>query len=79
MKKFIALLIIVVMLGTMFIGCSPKDEPTEPADTEEPVDKAGSYGIQGFGAKYISKVNGDYYSVMGVPLQKLYNKLRDLS
>jgi spermidine/putrescine transport system substrate-binding protein len=40
MKKFIALLIIVVMLGTMFIGCSPKDEPVEPADTEEPVEPA---------------------------------------
>jgi septum formation protein len=54
------------------------EEINEYLDTEEPVDKAGAYGIQGFGAKYISKVNGDYYSVMGVPLQKLYNKLRDL-
>ena len=54
------------------------EEINEYLDTDEPVDKAGAYGIQGFGAKYISKVNGDYYSVMGVPLQKLYNKLRDL-
>lgn len=54
------------------------EEINEYLDTQEPVDKAGAYGIQGFGAKYISKVNGDYYSVMGVPLQKLYNKLRVL-
>lgn len=44
--------------------------------TGEPFDKAGAYGIQGYGAKYIKKVDGDYYSVMGVPLAKLYHALR---
>ena len=53
-------------------------EINEYLDTNEPFDKAGAYGIQGYGAKYIKKIEGDYYSVMGVPLQKLYNKLRDL-
>jgi len=53
-------------------------EINEYLDTEEPFDKAGAYGIQGFGARYINKVDGDYYSVMGLPLQKLYNKLRRL-
>jgi septum formation protein len=52
------------------------EEIQEYLDTGEPFDKAGSYGIQGYGAKYISKVNGDYYSVMGVPLHKLYSLLR---
>lgn len=50
----------------------------EYLETKEPFDKAGAYGIQGYGAKYIQKIDGDYYSVMGVPLQKLYQKLRDL-
>ena len=54
------------------------EEIEEYLNTNEPFDKAGSYGIQGYGAKYISKVEGDFYSVMGVPLQKLYNKLRGL-
>ena len=54
------------------------EEINEYLDTNEPYDKAGAYGIQGYGARYITRVNGDYYSVMGVPLQKLYNKLRDL-
>jgi len=54
------------------------DEIKEYLNTNEPFDKAGAYGIQGYGARYISKVDGDYYSVMGVPLQKLYNKLRGL-
>lgn len=53
-------------------------EINEYLDTNEPFDKAGAYGIQGFGAKYIRYIKGDYYSVMGMPLQKLYNKLRDL-
>lgn len=54
------------------------EEIHEYLDTKEPFDKAGAYGIQGFGARYIKSVNGDYYSVMGLPLQKLYNKLRRL-
>ena len=54
------------------------EEINEYLDTDEPYDKAGAYGIQGVGARYILGIEGDYYSVMGVPLQKLYNKLRDL-
>lgn len=53
-------------------------EINEYLDTNEPFDKAGAYGIQGYGAKYIRYIKGDYYSVMGLPIQKLYNKLRDL-
>lgn len=54
------------------------DEISEYLDTKEPYDKAGAYGIQGFGARYIKYIKGDYYSVMGMPVQKLYNKIRNL-
>ncbi len=54
------------------------NEINEYIDTYEPFDKAGAYGIQGYGARYIKGINGDYYSVMGLPVQKLYNKLRGL-
>jgi len=54
-------------------------EINEYLNTGEPFDKAGAYGIQGYGAKYIRYIKGDYYSVMGMPIQKLYNKLRDLN
>lgn len=37
-------------------------------DTHEPFDKAGSYGIQGYGSKFIRKINGCFFSVMGFPV-----------
>lgn len=46
--------------------------------TGEPMDKAGAYGIQGYGATIVECVNGDYFAVMGLPLAKLVMLLRDL-
>ncbi|MDX1740097.1 MAG: Maf family protein, partial [Rhodothermales bacterium] len=43
-----------------------------------PLDKAGAYGIQeDLGATFVSAVNGDYYTVVGLPLHRLYRMLRD--
>ena len=42
----------------------------------EPMDKAGAYGIQGRGARFITGIEGDYYSVMGLPVRRLYEMLR---
>lgn len=47
-------------------------------ETSEPYDKAGGYGIQGFGAKYIEKIDGDYYNIMGLPINSLYQHLKQI-
>ena len=46
--------------------------------TREPMDKAGAYGIQGYGATIVSRVDGDYFAVMGLPLQCLTRVLASL-
>ncbi len=42
----------------------------------EPMDKAGAYGIQGLGCRFVKSINGDYYAVMGLPANKLYEVLK---
>lgn len=46
------------------------------ADTDEPMDKAGAYGIQGTFAKYIRGIDGDYNTVVGLPIAELYQKIK---
>ena len=48
-------------------------------DTKEPLDKAGSYAIQGQAAPFIESINGDFYIVVGLPLRKLFEILYELN
>ena len=56
------------------------DEATahEYVKTGEPMDKAGAYGIQGFGASLIEWVHGDYFAVMGLPVQRMIRMFEQL-
>jgi len=43
--------------------------------TGEPFDKAGAYGIQGYGARFIRGVREDFFNVMGLPVNELYRQI----
>ena len=47
-------------------------------ETGEPMDKAGAYGIQGYGATIVERIDGDYFAVMGMPLGRLVELMGQL-
>ena len=54
------------------------DEILTYIDTKEPMDKAGAYAIQGKCAAYIRKIHGDYNTVVGLPVSRVYHVLTDM-
>lgn len=54
------------------------DEILQYIATGEPMDKAGAYGIQGYGGVFVERINGCYYNVVGLPLNKLNFMLKGI-
>jgi septum formation protein len=67
----------VEMVGVTFHALTVQDIQAYIA-TREPMDKAGAYGIQGFGATIVERVDGDYFAVMGLPLQRMVRLMSEL-
>ena len=53
------------------------DEIWSYIKTGQPMDKAGSYGIQGIGGLFVSRIEGDFFAVEGLPINKVYNALKE--
>jgi septum formation protein len=67
----------LVEVGVTFRALS-EDDIARYIDTDEPMDKAGAYGIQGYGATIVDRVDGDYFAVMGLSLARLVHLFRAL-
>ncbi len=61
-----------------FARLSPQDI-AEYVASGEPMDKAGAYGIQGLASKFIQRVEGCYFNVVGLPVALLYQRLKELN
>lgn len=60
------------------VAAMTEEEMRSYADSSEPMDKAGGYGIQGLFGRYITRIEGDYNNVVGLPAAHLYQVLREL-
>ena len=55
------------------------EEITDYIKTGSPMDKAGAYGIQDdFGAVFVKEIKGCYYNVVGLPISKVYDRLKEI-
>ncbi len=52
-----------------------QEEIQEYISTGQPFDKAGAYGIQGYFARYVKRIDGDYNNVVGLPVAALYQNM----
>ena len=54
-----------------------EEEILEYANSEEPMDKAGAYAVQGFFGRYIKGLKGSYANVMGLPISMVYQEMKN--
>ena len=65
-------------VSKVYVDSLMPEEIESYISSSEPYDKAGGYAIQGAFAKHISKIDGDYYNIMGFPLSRFKKELRAL-
>ncbi|MDH4263170.1 MAG: Maf family protein [Spirochaetia bacterium] len=64
------------VITRVFIKNLSQEEIQFYVNTEEPLDKAGAFAIQGLGALIVHKIEGDFFNVVGMPLFKLAESLK---
>ena len=64
-----------VVTAVVFAPLSER-EIAEYVASGEPMDKAGAYAIQGLASKFVERIEGDYFNVMGLPVALVYRKLK---
>ncbi len=64
-------------VATVFFYPMTREEAEDYVATGEPMDKAGAYGIQGYGMRFIESICGDFYTVMGLPGGRLVRFLNE--
>jgi septum formation protein len=65
-----------VVRADVYFTFLPSDVIAAYVSSGEPLDKAGSYGIQGLGGSLIDAIHGDYWNVVGLPMNRLAEELR---
>jgi septum formation protein len=55
-----------------------EQEIDEYVKTKEPMDKAGAYGIQAYGAKFVKTITGDYFTIVGFPISRVYLEMKKI-
>lgn len=67
----------VAALTSVTFRSLDREEIAAYVATGEPLDKAGAYGIQGFGSALVERIEGDFFNVMGLPVPALLALLRE--
>jgi septum formation protein len=62
---------------TVFFSPIPEADLAHYLSTNDSLDKAGAYGIQGYAARWIPRIEGDFFNVVGLPLAAVLTLLRD--
>lgn len=65
-----------VSISKVYFKKMTDEEVIEYINTKEPFGKAGSYAIQGEGGKYIDHFEGDYYTIVGLPIDLVLEELK---
>jgi septum formation protein len=69
---------VFVVKTKVFIDYISEEDIIAYINTKEPYDKAGGYAIQGYFGKFVKKIQGDYYNVMGLPINRLHKEIQKI-